>query len=171
MNAVTRITLGIAFSVSIAGTTMAEESNTAIEVRCTEVAFSQSVENHDKDAFAALIDEDARFVGNTNATRGRAEIVEAWSAFFTEDGPRQVWRPQIIEVLESGDLAISRGPYRLRSKDENGEPTEEWGTYNSIWRKNADGKWHIIFDAGNSSADSLEERFAEQIELNAESCN
>jgi ketosteroid isomerase-like protein len=157
--------------VMMASTALAEESDVAKEVRCTEVAFSRSVENQDKDAFAAFIDEDARFVGNTNASRGRASIVEAWSAFFDEDGPRIVWRPQIVEVLEAGDLAISRGPYRLRSLDENGKPVEEWGTFNSIWRRNSDGTWSVIFDAGGGSANSLEERLDEQIEVNAGKCD
>ena len=171
MNRLLKTTLGLSFVAVMASTAHTDEPGAADEVRCTEVAFSHSVEKQDKEAFAALIDEDARFVGNTNASRGRADIVEAWSAFFAEDGPRLIWRPQIIEVLASGDLAISRGPYRLRSTDENGEATEEWGTYNSIWRKNSDDEWHIIFDAGNGSADSLAERLAEQIEINAEKCD
>ena len=147
----------------------AAESDVIMEVSCTEIAFSLSVENGDRDAFAALIDVDARFIGGS-ALRGRENIVDAWSVFFEEDGPDLIWRPQIVEVLESGDLALSRGPYRLRSLSESGEVVEEWGTYNSVWRKNSDGEWHVIFDAGNASSKSFEERLDILIEESKNKC-
>jgi ketosteroid isomerase-like protein len=120
----------------------------AQEVRCREIGFSKSVESQDRDGFASFIDPDARFVGN-KVDRSREAIAEAWAVFFTGDLPSIKWRPQFIEVLESGDLALSRGPYRIIDENEQGEVTEAWGTYNSVWRLNADGKWLIVFDAGS----------------------
>ncbi len=35
------------------------------EVRCREIAFSQSVESKDIKAFRAILDDDARFVGSS----------------------------------------------------------------------------------------------------------
>ena len=121
------------------------------DVRCREIAFSQSVEQQDISAFESFIDADARFVGGS-VNRGPAEVTKAWSVFFSEDGPKIIWRPQIIEVLEDGKLALSRGPYKMTSKDADGETIEQWGTFNSIWRKQADGVWKVVFDAGNASA-------------------
>ena len=118
------------------------------EVRCREIGFSKSVETQDRDTFASFIDPDARFVGG-KVDRGREVITEAWAIFFTGDLPSIKWRPQIVEVLESGDLALSRGPYRIIDKDENGDATEAWGTYNSVWRLDADGEWLVVFDAGS----------------------
>jgi ketosteroid isomerase-like protein len=165
-----RLVLCISILALNAHFALADEAEAIAAVRCTEIAFSLSVENEDRDAFETLIDEDARFVGGS-AIRGRANIIDAWSVFFDKDGPDLIWRPQIIEVLESGDLALSRGPYRLRSRDENGDEVVEWGTYNSVWRKNSNGEWHIIFDAGNGSASSLEERLTALIEEYEGTCN
>ena len=120
----------------------------ADDVRCREVGFSKSVESQDRERFAAFIDPDARFVGN-KVDRSPEAIAEAWAVFFTGDLPSIKWRPQFIEVLESGDLALSRGPYRIIDENEQGEVTEAWGTYNSVWRLNADGEWLIVFDAGS----------------------
>ena len=148
----------------------ADEFNATLEVRCAEIAFSQSVENKDRVLFGSMIDDDARFVGST-ALRGKENIVEAWSVFFQENGPELTWRPQFIEVLQGEDLALSRGPYRMRSRDEDGKIVEEWGTFNSIWRRNDDGKWQIIFDAGDASAKSLEQVFGQLIDENTGNCN
>jgi len=120
------------------------------DVRCHEVGFSRSVETKDIAAFQAFIDADARFVSGT-VTRGIADISTAWGVFFSDNAPKMKWRPQFIEVLDDGTLALSRGPYRMIVQGPDGTVTEHWGTFNSVWRKQDDGSWKIIFDAGNES--------------------
>lgn len=119
----------------------------ADQVRCREIGFSKAVETQDHELFSSFIDPDARFVGG-KVDRGRETIAEAWKVFFTGDLPKIMWRPKIIEVLESGDLALSRGPYRIIDKNSQGETTEAWGTFNSVWRLTSDGEWLVVFDAG-----------------------
>jgi ketosteroid isomerase-like protein len=126
------------------------------EVRCRETGFSQAVENRDMDAFRSFIDADARFVSNS-VLRGVDDIAAAWSVFFGEDSPSIKWRPQIIEVLEDGRLALSRGPYRVATKDADGNPVEQWGTFNSVWRLNDDGQWRVVLDAGSPAAEPPDE--------------
>ena len=121
------------------------------DVRCREIGFSQSTEIRDIQAFRSFIDSDARFVSN-EVLRGVDAITEAWTVFFTEAGPKIKWRPEVIEVLEGGTLALSRGPYRVVSQDDDGNTVENWGTFNSIWRVNDDGQWRVVFDAGNPAA-------------------
>lgn len=129
----------------------------AIEVRCREIAFSNATENRDLEAFMSFLDSDARFVG-ASVLRGPEQIAATWRVFFMEDGPSLKWRPQFVEVLDSGDLALTRGPYRLKSKAPEGQPIEEWGTFNSIWRIDSGGSWRIIFDAGSPAAEPPDEQ-------------
>ena len=121
------------------------------DVRCREIGFSQSAENRDMQAFRAFIDADARFVSN-EVLRGVDAVTEAWAVFFTDPGPTIKWRPAVIEVLENGTLALSRGPYRVTSQNADGNIVESWGTFNSIWRVNDDGQWRVVFDAGSPAA-------------------
>jgi len=121
------------------------------DVRCREIEFSRSAEQQDLVAFRSFIDADARFVGSS-VRKGVDSIAQAWSVFFTADGPIIKWRPQLVEVLEDGKLALSRGPYRILAKDPEGKPVENWGTFNSVWRLNEDGKWRVVFDAGSPAA-------------------
>jgi len=124
----------------------------AAEVRCQEIAFSKAAEARDGAAFAALLHDDARFVGNS-VLRGPAEIMAAWEVFFAEDGPLIKWRPQFVEVLEDDDLALTRGPYRIVTSDQDGNEVERWGTFNSVWQRTVDGNWRVVFDAGSASDD------------------
>jgi len=139
-------------------------ADSATDVRCREIAFSQSTENKDIESFRSFLDSDARFVGSV-VTRGPDEIVTAWQPFFSDDGPAIKWRPQFVEVLEDGALALTRGPYRMIANDPDGNPVEYWGTFNSIWRKNADGDWHVVFDAGNSASTAPDEATQALLEL------
>lgn len=121
------------------------------DVRCREIGFSQSVENGERDQFASFIDPDARFVGGS-VIRGAEAVAAAWEVFFTDGGPRIKWRPQFVEVLAEGDLALTRGPFRMTVIDEEGNSTETWGTFNSVWRLHEDGQWQVVFDAGSEAA-------------------
>jgi ketosteroid isomerase-like protein len=121
------------------------------DVRCREIAFSQSVDMQDVTTFKSFIDADARFVGSS-VQRGTEDIATAWAVFFSDDAPKMKWRPQFVEVLHDGTLALSRGPYRMIVEGEDGALTEYWGTFNSVWRKQDDGAWKVVFDAGNEAA-------------------
>lgn len=54
------------------------------------------------------------------------------------------WKPSFADVAQSGDLGYTYGIYHYTSKD-----TLMKGTYVSIWKKGADGKWKYVFDSGN----------------------
>ena len=140
-------------TLCITTSTFADDAD---DVRCREIAFSLSVENQDVAAFSSFIDADARFVGSS-ISRGPVEVAAAWSVFFADDGPEIKWRPQYIEVLEDGKLALSRGPYRMITRDPEGKATEHWGTFNSVWRTQTDGTWKIVFDAGSVAAEAPSE--------------
>lgn len=141
------------FLVSIIGLILPSlvAADPAAEVRCREIGFSQAAEERDLEAFRSFIDADARFVSDS-VLRGVDAVAKAWAVFFTADGPRIKWRPQIVEVLENGKLGLSRGPYRVTARDEDGNEIERWGTFNSVWRLGTDGEWRVVFDAGSPAA-------------------
>ena len=133
-----------------AGTAIADAAD---EVRCREIGFSRAAEMRDAVRFESFIDADARFVGQS-VVRGPDAVVAAWAAFFSIDGPSIAWRPQFVEVLENGTLALSRGPYRVSSIGDDGQPMERWGTFNSVWRLHEDGLWRVVFDAGSAPVEA-----------------
>lgn len=136
--------------------TSAAAADPAAVVWCQEVAFSQSAENKNIDKFRSFLDSDARFVGST-IVRGPDEIVAAWHVFFSDNGPAIKWRPQFVEVLKDGKLALTRGPYRMIVIDAEGNEIEQWGTFNSVWRRHENGVWRVVFDAGSVAASPPDE--------------
>jgi ketosteroid isomerase-like protein len=111
------------------------------QVRVRETAFAKSMADRDLAAFTSFISPEAVFVGVGGTTRGPIEIAAAWKRFF--DGPAAPfsWRPETVEILASGALALSSGPVL----DPQGQRI---GTYNSTWRRDPDGVWRVVFDNG-----------------------
>jgi ketosteroid isomerase-like protein len=136
-------------------------------VVCAEVSFSRAAERRDLGSFTSLIDEEARFVTGS-VLRGPDAITSAWASYFEPDGPEIRWRPAIVEVVADGTLALSRGPYRIRAQDAQGTSTEAWGTFNSVWRRQPDGEWKVLFDAGgdHGKTPTAEERQVLEAEPN-----
>ena len=98
------------------------------------------------------LDDAAVFVSGSEVTRGKEAIVAAWQGFFGPDRPLMTWRPEIVEISADGELGFTRGPWQMRGVGEDGQPFERSGTFNSVWRRQEDGGWRIVFDAGCAAA-------------------
>ena len=112
----------------------------AVQVRETENAFAKTMADRDLKAFASFVAEDAFFSG-PQGLRGKKAVVDAWSKFYEAKTAPFSWRAETVEVLDTGDLAFSSGPVF----DPEGKRT---ATFNSVWRREADGKWKVVFDKG-----------------------
>ena len=112
------------------------------QVTETERAFAKTMADRDHAAFAKFIADDAIFFAGKRPLRGREEVVKAWKRFYDESTPPFSWAPETVEVLSSGNLALSTGPVK-------GPDGKEFATFTSIWRLEAPGRWQIIFDKGN----------------------
>ena len=113
----------------------------AAQVKAAETAFAQTMAARDLDAFAAHVADEALFFGKTEVLRGKTAVVAGWKVFFEGPDAPFSWAPEQVEVLDSGTLAISIGPV----KNPAGAVV---GTFNSIWRREADGRWRVVFDKG-----------------------
>jgi ketosteroid isomerase-like protein len=137
-------------SAGVAADADAERATRVEQVRAVEIAFAKSLLDDKPEAFAALLDPGAVFVSGQNVTRGKAAIVAAWKDYFGPDRPYFEWHPEVVELSADGTLGLSRGPWTIRFRDKEGKEVERKGLYNSIWQRQPDGAWKILFDAGCS---------------------
>ncbi len=113
-------------------------------VIATERAFAKTMADRDRAQFATFISAEAVFFSGNSALRGKDAIARAWAGYFKGSQAPFSWEPATVEVLESGTLALSSGPVR--------DPAGKLiGTFTSIWRLEARGHWHIVFDKGNEA--------------------
>ena len=112
------------------------------EVESSEIAFARTMADRDLEAFRSFLAPEAVFFRGDEPLRGRDAIVEAWAPFFEGPTPPFSWRPDVVQVLETGDLALTSGPVM----DASGS---EVGRFNTVWRRQADGRWLVVFDKGS----------------------
>jgi ketosteroid isomerase-like protein len=113
----------------------------AAEVEAREIAFAKTMADRDFAAFVRFVSGDAVFFAGDAPLRGKEAVAQGWEGFFNGPDAPFSWHPDLVEVLESGDLALSSGPVLDAAGD-------VVGRFNSIWRKDRDGRWLVVFDKG-----------------------
>ena len=121
----------------------AEPNTLEDELRSIEIAFARTMAARDFTAFQAFLAPDTIFFAGDRVLRGSDAVAAAWKPFF--DGPQAPfsWTPATVAVQDGGELGLTSGPVF----DANGSRS---GTFNSIWRREPDGRWKIIFDKGEA---------------------
>lgn len=109
------------------------------EVKAAETAFAAAFRDRDRTRFFSQVADDAVFLGPQRTLRGKQQVVETWSRFFADAAPPFSWQPERVEVTGDGSLGLSTGPV----PDPSGNLI---GTFSSIWRRQADGSWKVVFD-------------------------
>jgi ketosteroid isomerase-like protein len=115
------------------------------DVRNTELAFAKAFADQDAAKFFSFVADDATFLAARVTLVGKPEIVKRWGPFFKEKVAPFTWRPERVYVNGDATLGLSTGP--VFDKDGN-----QAGMYSSVWQKNAQGEWKIVFDGPGSSA-------------------
>jgi len=133
--------VGAGAPVSVSSGNAAATVDPGARVRETERAFAKTMADRNLNAFANYVAEEGVFFGQRGTLRGRAAVVEGWKRFFEGDKAPFSWDPETVEVLPSGSLALSTGPVH----DSQGNRI---GTFSTIWRKESDGAWRVVFDKG-----------------------
>jgi ketosteroid isomerase-like protein len=116
------------------------------QVRKTEIAFAKTMADRNPAAFASFLSNEAVFISGDTATRGARQVAAAWKGYFEGTQAPFSWQPAEVEVLDSGALAMTSGPVL--------DPTgKRIGTFHSVWRREAKGRWKIVLDNGCPACD------------------
>lgn len=117
------------------------------QVRASELAFAASMAARDFNAFASWVADDATFINGGKPLRGKGAVLAHWQRFFQGPAAPFSWKPEIVEVLASGQLAYSEGPVM-------GPDGKAVARYFSTWRRDAaGGGWKIVLDNGYDLCD------------------
>jgi ketosteroid isomerase-like protein len=114
-----------------------------------EARFAKDVSLRGGAAFADWFAEDGVALGNGQApVVGRVAIAK--SAAWSPKDYQLVWTPTDAVIGPSADIGYTWGHYEGHSKDANGNPVTTSGRYITIWRKQPDGSWKVVLDAGSN---------------------
>ena len=138
-------------SVLFTGHALSSEQPTLEELKQqvadTERAFAKTMAQRDFESFVSFLSDETVFFSGATPLRGKQKVADSWKPYFEQADPPFSWKPETVEVLESGTLALSSGPIF----DPEGKMV---ATFNSIWRLETPGVWRIVFDKGSTACDN-----------------
>ena len=114
-----------------------------------EARFAKDVAERGGVAFADWFAGDGVALGNGAAPKiGKVAIAN--SAKWSPKDYQLTWTPTDAMMGPSGDMGYTWGHYEGRSKDSHGNPVLTSGRYITMWRKEPDGNWKVVLDAGSN---------------------
>ena len=112
-----------------------------------EARFAKDVLARGGAAFADWFAEDGVALGN-GAQPNIGRVAIAKSANWDPKVYQLIWTPTDALMGPSGDMGYTWGHFEGHSKDANGNPVTTKGRYMTIWRKEPNGQWKVVLDAG-----------------------
>jgi ketosteroid isomerase-like protein len=114
-----------------------------------ETRFAKDVAERGGAGFADWFAEDGVVLGNGQAPLvGRVAI--ARSTTWSPKNYQLTWTPIDAVMGPSGDIGYTWSHFEGHSKDANGNPVTTSGRFITIWRKQPDGNWKVVLDAGSN---------------------
>jgi len=114
-----------------------------------ETRFAKDVAERGGAGFADWFAEDGVVLGNGQAPLvGRVAIAK--STTWSPKDYQLTWTPIDAVMGPSGDIGYTWSHFEGHSKDANGNPVITSGRFITIWRKQPDGNWKVVLDAGSN---------------------
>jgi ketosteroid isomerase-like protein len=137
--------------VLIAGAAALAQTSTdaADGVRAADEAWMKVYTAKDLQKTVAFCDEQGSMLApNAPIATGKAAITKLIAADFAYGD--LVWHADKVGVARSGDIGYTSGTYKFTFKDPSGKPAIDNGKYLTVWKKQTDGSWKVLFDMFNT---------------------
>lgn len=139
--------LAISAAAALAQTKGEAEKN----IRAADAAWLKAYAAKDVDkAVASLDDEGAMLPPNAPIAIGKGAVRKSIAAAFAMPGYNLVWHIAKLDVAASGDFGITNGPYEFTYKDVSGKTIFDKGKSLTVWKKQPNGSWKVLYDMFNS---------------------
>ncbi len=126
------------------------QSDVEKELMQVDREFNQATQEHRLEGWMQYWD-DYGVIDRAHPITGkdavRAELTPQWE----DPNFHLSWTPTAAHALPGGKKGFTWGTWLLTSVDKDGKPVKMTGEYLTVWRKNAEGKWKIIWDGGSAN--------------------
>ncbi len=114
-------------------------------------AFDGATAARGEAGFASFLSDDMTTIrADQPIVRGKDAFLEGWKSLLTTPGLSLRWQPQLARISEDGTLGFTVGTYTTTRNENGAARVVGTGKYVTIWRKQPDGTWKVIFDSGVS---------------------
>jgi ketosteroid isomerase-like protein len=146
------ITRGLLLLVVITSAALGQTNSKSVDaIRAADAAWLKTYIEKDVDKSVAFCDEQGSLLWpNSPAATGKNAIAKLTASAFAIQDFKLVWHPDKVGVAHSGDLGYTSGTYDWSYKDASGKTISDKGKYLTVWKKQVDGSWKVLFDMFNT---------------------
>jgi len=138
------VTLLILALVPSAGT----PANPAALIKADQT-FAEATAAHGLEGFLSFLTEDVSTLRpDRPVLSGKKALAEVWAPLLNNPALAVRWQPMTAAISNSADLGYTIGSYEIVGSDDQGKRVVGTGKYVTIWRKQRDRSWKVVFDAG-----------------------
>lgn len=129
--------------------TAAEERS----IRASEAQWVQQIAAKNVEAMVAHYTDDAALMPpGMPAAKGKEAIRAMLKMMLDDPNVKLTFSPDLVSIAKGGDLAYSQGSYEMTMTDPaTKKPVTDKGSYVTVYRKQADGRWLAAADINTSS--------------------
>ena len=140
---------GLVFLVVTADAAPGQVRGTAEAVLAADAAWENVYAAKNLEKAVAFCDEKASLLWpNMPIVTRKAAVREAIAKDFAAGD--LTWHSNNAGAARAGDLAYTSGTYQWKLKGASGKGLVDKGKYLTVWKKQADGSWKVLFDMFNT---------------------
>lgn len=115
------------------------ETEKQFEINVNEIGMQK--------AFLLFSDSNAVLLRNNEIIKGKNEIDAFFNTNISENkNVKLTWKPDFVEVSNSGDLGYTYGKYTYSFIDSLGIQQKNEGVFHTVWKRQLDNTWKFVWD-------------------------
>lgn len=134
--------------LAIAAPVLFARNDAAAVLMEADRAFDRETAARGLDGWMNWFAEDARIETGKAVIEGKLALREYYSKMFAEREFRIHWWPVQADISADGTLGFTFGRALISWRDEKGEEQKRKSRYTTLWRKQKDGTYKVVFDMG-----------------------
>ena len=144
--------ISLVFTLAIIGCSTNSPSQETIdqwkqEIIDAEKRFSDlSAEKGEYEAFLAFASDDAVLKRRSDIIKGREDMTKWLEEHVSSGNTTLTWKPDFVDVSNSGDLGYTYGKYSFLYYDSLGVQQESIGIFHTVWKRQKNGEWKFVYD-------------------------
>jgi ketosteroid isomerase-like protein len=111
-------------------------------------AFDRETAARGLDGWMSWFAGDARIETGKDVIEGKDALREYYSRMFAQREYRIRWWPVHADISSDGTLGFTFGRALISWRDETGVEQKRESRYTTLWRKQKDGAYKVVFDMG-----------------------
>ena len=129
---------------------LAQSSGSAAPLLRADRDFNTATSAHGLEGWMSFMTDDT-VLQRDRAYTGLEAIRKIMADDFASPTTKLTWKPSSGQMFDSGTMGFTTGDWEYRAVDPKGNKIALKGQYLTVWKRQKDGSWKVLWDGGSAS--------------------